>query len=1278
MKRFVHILLLFLIWSFAVFSQVQNRCDEVLHWNPVSLVNGQKILSFVGSAMMDDSYLPFFQKMIELKNEEIVDSVWLTEVVSKVCSGKEIELLKDLDLQTQCRLSVEYQKEQKQKKVLLIVSPFFKTEEGQIRKLLSFSLNYKVDSKLSFRSSEKLHFFAEESKLKSGKWVKLAVQESGVYKITFEQLQSWGIDNPAQARVFGYGGAMLNEDFSLPKKDDLPQVPVWIEKGVDEIFNAGDFILFYAQGPVSWKHKNASFSHVQNPYSNVGYYFVSSDAGEDLYINDRLGDDLEPTIEEPITTFVDFSVYENDLVSLTSKGREFYGEQISFGTTEDFDFYFPNRNATFPINIRVVSAAKVSNYSSVLSVNVNNVLVGTKAVYPVSSNAFAKEIDATFEKIVASNDEITVGLKNLSSTAQLWLNYIEVSAMRNLIMDGSQMAFSCPQSVANEEVCRFVLAEADENIQVWNITDPNQTILLPTSFDENKSQLTFVDEVSELQQYIAVNPTGRFPSPSFVELVENQNLHGEKDVQLVIVSHEDFLSQANEVARLHEQYDGIKTLVVTPKQIFNEYSSGTPDATAFRWLMKQFYDRVEQGGKNPENLLLFGATTCDHRSLLSQNNQQQKMLSYQSENSLSVDISSYGTDDYFALLDDEEGANLLSGKMDIGVGRLWARTTDEANVLVSKIKKYIVDNQKGSWKTNLIYLADDNPDQTNGFDLGFTYEGDFLAKQIESAYPEFTPRRMFFDAYPQVSSASSETLPLLREKLFQQINKGVLFVDYTGHGSTEGIGNERVLSRSDISSMNNSILPIFFTATCDFAEYDQLTSSIGKELHLKENGGAIALITSNRSVYMAGNFSLNKAFNSLILKRENGKSLTLGEINRRAKNQLSDKNQLSYCLLGDPALRVPLPQNVVSVDTMKRVQYLDYKKYVCEEGDRDTLKALSLVKIKGKILAENHDHLSDFNGFVDVVLWDKKVEQTTFGNTNPSQTYTYEDRINVLFSGTTIVKNGAYELLVKIPKDINYSLGEGRLTLYAYEENQNRDALGYEEQFLVGSIENDVVMETSGPILSMYLNSEDFYSGKNVDSEPMLFASFSDVSGINVSGSGAGHDLVMTIAGDTTFSKVLNDYFVLDVNSYTSGRLQYQLPKMSPGNYTLTLCVFDILNNSTSQTIAFSIGESNRVEIFNVVPTPNPASPNDPFAFVIEHNADGIQLDCILEVFDASGKKYFQTESSFITESKKSELTWNLRLSSGSAIPSGFYPYRIRFRTGAGDEEYKTGTLIVR
>lgn len=763
---------------------------------------------------------------------------------------------------------------------------------------------------------------------------------------------------------------------------------------------------------------------------------------------------------------------------------------------------------------------------------------------------------------------------------------------------------------------------------------------------------------------------GSFPDAEYVYNITNQNHHADSaaDMVIIIPTSQKLLKQANRLADFHRQHDGMRVNVVPADELFNEFSSGTPDANAYRRYMKMLYDRAETEADMPSHLLLFGDCVWDNRMLTQDCHNMSPddyLLVFESENSFS-ETTCYADDGFYCLLDDGEGANLLtSDRPDIAVGRFPVTTEAEAKIMVDKTIGYVENKNAGSWQNTIVFMGDDGDANIHMHDVNE------VADATISAHPEYLVRKIMWDAYPQETSASGHGYPAVTNLIKRLQSSGALIFDYGGHGRPDQVSHENVLRLTDFKAFSNKNLPLWVTATCDIMPYDGVEPTIGETAVLNENGGAMAFFGTARTVFVPQNKAINRAFMKYVLTYDsNGKPITIGEAQRLTKSYLitssedRSANKLQYQLLGDPAVALHLPTQKVVVDSINGISVNDTQK-------KATLKAGSIATISGHIEGNN-----DFTGLVSATVRDSRELITCNMNASAAadSAFTFYDYTKYLFNGSDSIKNSKFHLSFAVPMDINYSDKAGIMNFHAVSSDKQMLAHGYCTNFIVGgtaAVDNDSI----GPSIFCYLNSPSFVNGGNVNSTPYFVAQITDANGINSTGNGIGHDLQLIIDGDMAKTYMLNDNFVYDFGTYTSGTTYYQIPELSAGKHTLKFRAWDILNNSSTVSLDFNVVRGLTPKLFNVGVTKNPASTST--TFIINHDRVGTTMDVDIDVFDASGRLLWTRHESGVSTDGAYTSTWNLCTDSGQQLQTGVYLYRVRVACEGSSQASKANKLVV-
>jgi len=1093
-----------------------------------------------------------------------------------------------------------------------------------------------------------LHNYADESVLASGHWVQIEVSESGVCRMGFDELRKAGLD-PTQLRVFGYGGEQLASDFSLRKIDDLPQVPVYMGE---------DYVLFWVQGPIAWQWNGSRFVHTRNTYSNVGRYFLTDNTG--TMLTTVIATALTGTSAD-VRTYTDLQVHELDSLNLVDRsgqsggGKNFYGEQFSNGSQRSFRFSTPNAIVGSPNSIYVdIAAYANSSGQSQFTTKLNSTVSKTTSISATSDHYTFGVVGSC--SLNGKNDTlkqtVEMTFKNSTYASALgWLNYIELATPCSLKMHGDWMTILSIEGIGSSTLRKYHMSNATSEIEIWDITSRDSIYRVPTTLEG--SELQWLGSNSDAPHvYAAVRTNGSaFVKATIVGNVENQNLHALKNIDYVIICAEGYEDQATRLAEAHEQKQSITWAVVTDKQVYNEFSSGTPDATAYRWLMKMLYDRADANNAKPRWLLLMGHGTFDNRKILN-NSGEAVLLTYQANNSVN-EVKAYATDDYFGWLEDNEGITDIGATMEIGVGRLPVNTVSEATKVVDKLINYMSNTEHGKWKNQLVYLADDGDrgDHTK------TAEGS--AERVRTNNPDFVVHKIYLDAYPQETNASGESYPLAQNRVLNLLKQGAFFFDYSGHGGYNAVTSESVLTMKDIDNMNNSKQGFWLFATCNFAQYDGGRKCAAETAVMNENGGAIGILAATRTVYADQNTRLNRAVTDALFAHDenNVYAATLGEAIRDGKNTLkNDENKLPYVLLGDPALRLNYPT--------------DYR--IQTTTEMDTLNALAVQTVQGRVIDEDSATVNGFNGQLDITIYDKMQVITTRDNddtTGEPEEIPYNDYPNTIFNGSTEIANGEFEFTFMIPKDIRYNYGNGRIVYYAHDDTNNEDAVGHFEDFIVGGTGSVVAVDTVGPQMTIYLNTTAFQDGDRTYPTPRFFAQLSDENGINTAGAGIGHDLMLVVDNDPKQTYTLNEYFVSANNSYQAGQVSYLMPAMTDGQHSLTFRAWDLMNNSTTKSLNFIVESGLDPSIYSVMTYPNPVQQSGIMNLIVNYDQPDELLQTEIYLHNINGQMIYSH-----TQSNPDAVSINL---GQLGLQPGVYIYTVRIKSAASSYSKTSGKIIV-
>ncbi|MBL3657094.1 type IX secretion system sortase PorU [Fulvivirga sediminis] len=1136
-------------------------------------------------------------------------------------------------------------------------------------KVLSFTL-------LALAVSTNYHLYGQKinSVLRSGDWYKLEIDHNGVYKIDYNFLKSIGISidriDPKKIAIYGNGGGTLPQKNSAPRPADLINNHIYVKGEDDGKFNSDDYILFYAQGPDKYNYStDGEITYERNIYSNHNYYYLSIGAenGKRVKSSDDLGQN-----HNRITTFTDFAYYKKEEENLLLSGRDWYS-RIS---NEQIILEIPNITAN--TNIQVTSTVMAQSFSqSSFTLSLNGSQIGTQIVNSVPNfmtpsqnnphrySVKGLENTSTFSSKTASTvNSLNLGISytgNNSGRSLGFLKEIIVEFTRSMSLDDNQLAF---RSFANTSttLSTYFINNCKNSCLVFDVTIPTGPTLQRTVYENGT--ISFGSNSTNNKEFVVFDPN-QLPSPKFLSRIENQNIHNINVPELLIITHKNFQSQALQLANHHERADGISTTVVTTEQVYNEFSSGKQDITAMRDFIKYLYDQSH----SLKYVLLFGKATFDYKDIKANNTNF--VPTYESRNSLHP-LQTYCSDDYFGFMEDEEGewAEIAGGNhsLEIGVGRIPAATTQEAQNVVDKIINYSSPQTYGAWRNTVAFVADDGDNNLH------IDQSNQLSELMDTTYSAFNYNKLFLDAYKQDASAPSIKSPEMVEAINASIKKGTLIMNYTGHGGKNVWAQETILNIPQIENWDNkNRLPLFVTATCEFGRHDDISAirSGGEVIINSAEKGGIAIISTCRPVYASSNFQLNQAFYNTVFSKPHGQYLRLGDIIRITKNNSAnnavDQNQVgnrNFILLGDPALRLNYPEKNIIIESISGTQ------------STDTLSALDQISLTGKVLQSAGNTDSQFSGDLEITVFDKEATLTTLGDEDNGLTYSYKSRENTLFRGDVSINSGVFDAEFIVPKNISYQLEKGKISMYAVNAQKNSDANGADINVIVGGSTDSYPHDNTGPEIDIFFGDSTYSSKIPVNTNTLLVANLKDEHGINISNYNVNNSL--TVQLDDQKSVVVNDYYKAKKNTYKEGWLRYPLNNLSEGLHTLTIKAWDTHNNSSEKTVEFLVGAEGSLAISQLKNSPNPFVSKTVISF--KHNRAGDNLQVELEIINISGEKLLKR--SFEFENAPGEINlfeWDGKNSIGKKTEAGLYIYKVSVRSnvdGAKNHTFQKLILI--
>lgn len=1097
----------------------------------------------------------------------------------------------------------------------------------------------------------------------TGQWIKIETSYTGIHKINFSWLKNIGFSHPENVRIYG----SRNEKISLSNNISDDNAPVQIPALKMAGSGGNDFLLFYVQGPIKWVFDTVAEQYrpvINQSARNKSWYFLTENPGLDAAFPQRAQTAVSPDVK--ITEYDDLVLWGNENVNLLESGNRWFSDQLNGGNQLSKIFQFPDRFVQEPLLLNVFAVGR-SISTTMMDVLVNGNLSGNLHFSPVISapeRDFASEDSVRISRILHGED-VSVNLKYNGASGDLcWFDYATVQVRRTLFYRGKPLVFRDGRNPGKNT--EYQINGALSGLQLWDITNPQQAVQM--TYQKVGSTLIFRAPSNPQSRFILFDPAAQYPEFTVTEELKNTDLLRQEVPVMLILTPSTFLSQANRLADFHRSFDGMAVNVSTVESIFNEFSGGYPDVAALR----NFIRSLSAGTLNPPRslsavegpleistrsdlkyLLLFGKGTFDIVHDTNENNPN-LIPSFQSQNSLNG-INSYVSDDFFGFLGSEMGDP--NGNIDLGIGRIPAATIAEATTAVDKIIHYHDSRTLEEWRNNITFIGDDEDNNIH------VNDSEILAASVNKDHSGYRTSKIYLDAFPQVKTPE-ERYPNVNEAIRRSVQSGNLIVNYVGHASEDGLAHERVLTVQDIDSWTNrDKLPLFVTATCDFSRWDMtVKKSAGERLFFNPAGGAIALLSATRLVYSASNFDVNKSFfNHVFDNDDKGKALRLGDLIRLVKNENKGSvNTLKFCLLGDPALRLNYPEY--------RCNTLEINKQPIKSFS-GIVSPLSLVTVTGEIQDSKGALMTSFNGNISATVFDQPSVRKTLGNSGLAP-FKYSVQDNVLFNGSMPVKNGNFSITFVVPRDVDFGRETGLIRYYFTDGST--DGNGSFANIFFNGTGNLASADNKGPEIRLFLENDQFRDGGTVSSNPLLLAYLSDDSGINTSGIGIGHDIMMELDGETKDPIILNDFFQTDQGTWKSGCISYPMRLLSDGKHTLKLKVWDNANNSSTFKVEFYVSKD--LKIAKIVNFPNPFS--DQTRWVITHNRYGEKLDVHLEVTDLTGRKVFELMQSAVSGGYEiDDLYWFP--GKVTADPgNGIFIYRINLKAVDGTRTSGGGMLI--
>jgi hypothetical protein len=1269
MKQIVFFLITLSVWHIKAQSVTIPFNPEWLQSKNITIDGANiELLKFKG-ALYDDAQpgLPVF--LTEISVDKNDGRISIEEIISEPISWnywqeKEQEKFNDI------QLSASVEKEGNNYFAKIILIPLFK-KSGQWHKITSARIVFLPFNKAE--SNLRNTNFKQESVLKTGNIFQLSISQKGVYQIKTDFIRSQlkldpATIDPKQIKLYAGQSGMLPFAVNIPNIDDLEEIPIKVFGEDDGKWDPNDYIVFYAEGANTWIEdiEKQSFTFQNNFYSNTQFlYLILSPQNGKRIINQKNQTESPQFSKESDQ----YNVFEEEKINLLEawesaegSGNEWYGDLFKNAREYKYNnvFTFPGIIPTFQTKVNALMVLR-SLESSSFNLTINDKTLRSNMAQPVNrlDGEFANIEDYVRPaelngKINLSDERINLTVSYPFPTgpadgSQGWLDYVEINTRCINRWTNTPLYLSDWNSL-KESISGFSIENTTQDFQIWDISKAFDISAIEGNVSNATLKFSYISG-GKLKKFVVFKPDNTLPIPVFISKIANQNIHASTSVDMVIICPSAFEKAAKRLAEHRIKHSNLKVSVHTVESIYNEFSSGKPDPTAIRNFARMVYQR----GNQLQYILLMGDGSYDHRNINKLGNNFIPTFQRDAYNPLYA----FPSDDYYGILETTDNTDPLTGRLLVSVGRLPISSLQEAELIVDKLIRY--DKQPEAfdhWRNKMVFVADD---EDGNLHLADANE---IADKVQRQQPTLNMEKIFLDAFTQVSTSGGNRFPEVTESINQSIFRGALTVTYLGHGSPKGWAQERVLSIPDILNWQNRFkMPLFITATCSFTAYDDPAFvSAGEEAFLNPNGGAIGLLTTTRAVFANQNAELTDQTLQSLFKRRNGGISTIGAALKEAKNNLSGSfitiNSRKYTLIGDPSQKLAIPLRKINTTSIN-------SQLINAEYKPDTLGALSRVQITGVIVDEAENIIEDFNGFIKPSVFDKAILTKTLAQDNGSYEVDYLTQKNIIFSGNASVTKGKFSFSFIIPKDINYQVGNGKISYYSLSENKMEDAGGYFNRFFIGGTSSNNIKDDKGPEIDLFLNSTSFVDGGLTHPDPVLIVHLMDENGINVVGNSIGHDIEAILDDNSKDIYVLNDFYTGVLDAPNQGEIRFPFKKLSEGSHKLSLKAWDVANNATEETLQFVVSNSASIALKNVLNYPNPFTDNTCFQF--NHSLGNIPLDVKVDIYTITGQKVKSIEALWTgTETLQLGdcISWDGNDDFGDPLARGIYLYRISVSTG--------------
>jgi hypothetical protein len=1094
-------------------------------------------------------------------------------------------------------------------------------------------------------------------------WYKIAVNQSGLYKITGVQLEQVGLvlDNLQSDSIHLYsGGGLPLEVQNDSPRPEFTEVAILVEDGGDGVFNVSDYIVFYGEPVDRWLYPaGQSPQFVNNPYADRNIYWLAvsgfSQAGRRMNQIDAAPNGPVDTI---ITTFRRRVHSEQDNLLWRANNGRITNYYTWYWTDEsELTFFVPTPGLVEGGADSIWLVGRTSDNGDpddafgFMDLYVNG-------VHELDSARNRYNCTYQTAALIEGLNEIRLWLwPDVVDDAPPCFDYMNLEYTSRLIPEDNRLDITLG-SFAGEAQIEMV-DNFNYPVVVLDLADPLRPAIL-TGYERSEGQITLRAQLTtESSNRFYLATIQQALSPLSIERVSPTDLRAaSQQIDLLIVTPKKFAEAMDEYID-YRSAQGYSIAVVGVEDIMDNFGYGLYDPTAIRDFLKYAYKYYPS--PVPSAVLLVGDGNYDFLDHLGTG-----LANYVPPYLHSFDASA-SDDNYvyfgvYGILDSDISYDTSYVTQDRGydmtIARWPVRSRDEINVIVAKTMRHESPSSLGIWRTNITLVADD--------EFGNVSNETFHVIQTEALEREHIPplyhrNKIYLWEYPFVNREK----PAANDAIVNAINDGALLVNFVGHGNPDVWTHEHVFTRmGDLPRLSNyDRLALFFNASCALGFFDDpKREGMAEDLLVHRTGGAVGVISATRLVYASDNAPFNQKVYDVML---NNDSLSIGEAVYTAKllrqygesSVPSDvENDRAYLFFGDPYVKLGMPQ--------LRIEFFD---------PPDSLTALGRTLDSGKVV-DRQGQLYDRDGTLMINVYDSE-RQKTYRLVNSSGEVTEEIDYSVtgptIFRGSASITRGFFDFEFVSPLDIGYG-GEGaKIMVYAIFDST--DAAGLIDSLAV-SDSIVALADSVGPSIEYaFPGRANFVNGDFVSRNDLLEITLSDSAGINLTG-GLGHGITLELDGRSENTISLTDRFEHNQNDYTSGKLAYPLEDIEPGKHTFKIKAWDNANNSAAVEFAAEVIMEENLAIIDLLNYPNPMRASTRFSAYLSHPVERF----LLEIFTLSGRKIRTFGPHRPPPGYFDDIIWYGRDESGDRVATGVYIYKATAIPAAGGDIVESfGKVVV-